>query len=53
MGLYIAHLKGGPRYSFERAGIVDLLGEEAFCRDVSSAMALIERSSARDWLPHH
>ncbi|KAK7691301.1 hypothetical protein QCA50_004695 [Cerrena zonata] len=53
VGLYIAHLKGGPRHSFERAGIVDILGEDAFCRDVSTAMTLIEQSSVREWFPHH
>lgn len=41
VGLWITHLRRGPRESFERAGIIDLLGEDAFCRDVSTAMAKI------------
>lgn len=48
VGLYITHLKGGPRESFELAGLADLLGERAFCRDVSSAMTLIEQSNVRE-----
>ncbi|KAF9816803.1 hypothetical protein IEO21_03883 [Rhodonia placenta] len=47
VGLYITHLKKGPRESFERAGIIKLLGEDAFCKDVASAMHLIEQA-ARD-----
>ena len=43
VGLYIAHLRPGPRALFEKAGIVDMLGEEAFCKDVASAMARIEQ----------
>ncbi|KAI0710290.1 sulfate anion transporter [Cerioporus squamosus] len=43
VGLYITHLKRGPRESFENAGIVDLLGEDAFLKDVASAMACIEQ----------
>ncbi|CDO72606.1 hypothetical protein BN946_scf184985.g25 [Trametes cinnabarina] len=44
VGLYITHLKRGPRRSFEKAGIVGLLGEEAFCKDVASAMARVEQA---------
>ncbi|KAI0753444.1 sulfate anion transporter [Daedaleopsis nitida] len=44
VGLYITHLKRGPRESFETAGIVGLLGEDAFLKDVASAMARIEQS---------
>ncbi|TFK83243.1 sulfate anion transporter [Polyporus arcularius HHB13444] len=43
VGLYITHLKPGPRESFEKAGIVTLLGEDAFLKDVASAMACIEQ----------
>ncbi|PIL32730.1 transporter [Ganoderma sinense ZZ0214-1] len=42
VGLYITHLKPGPRAMFETAGVVELLGEEAFCKDVGSAMARVE-----------
>ncbi|KAI8978222.1 sulfate anion transporter [Trametes punicea] len=44
VGLYITHLKPGPRRSFEKAGIVGLLGEDAFCKDVASAMARVEQA---------
>ncbi|RDX40417.1 sulfate anion transporter [Lentinus brumalis] len=43
VGLYITHLKPGPHESFEKAGIVTLLGEDAFLKDVASAMACIEQ----------
>ena len=43
VGLYITHLKPGPRAMFETAGVVELLGEEAFCKDVGSAMARVEQ----------
>ncbi|KZT22517.1 sulfate permease [Neolentinus lepideus HHB14362 ss-1] len=41
--LFIAHLKKGPREVFERAGIVKLLGEDAFQENVGAAMARIGR----------
>ncbi|KAI0764375.1 sulfate anion transporter [Trametes elegans] len=44
VGLYITHLKPGPRRSFEKAGITALLGEDAFCADVASAMARVEQA---------
>ena len=44
VGLYVTHLKRAPRASFEDAGVVRLLGEEAFCKDVASAMASVERA---------
>ncbi|KAI0686700.1 sulfate anion transporter [Cytidiella melzeri] len=43
VGIYITHLKGQTRRTFEIAGLCDLLGEDKFCKDVSSAMARIER----------
>ncbi|KAI0657719.1 sulfate anion transporter [Cubamyces menziesii] len=58
VGLYITHLKPGPLLSFEKAGIVSLLGEDAFCKDVASAMARVEASmrerqssAAQEWSP--
>ncbi|KZT03929.1 sulfate anion transporter [Laetiporus sulphureus 93-53] len=45
VGLYITHLKKGPHITFERAGIVKLLGEDSFCKDVAAAMIRIEQSS--------
>ncbi|KAI1788302.1 sulfate anion transporter [Ganoderma leucocontextum] len=44
VGLYITHLKPGPRAVFETAGVVALLGEEVFCKDVGSAMARVEQA---------
>lgn len=44
VGLYIAHLKPVPRDMFERAGVVELLGEQALCKDVAGAMALVEQA---------
>ncbi|KAL5504605.1 hypothetical protein ACEPAH_7268 [Sanghuangporus vaninii] len=38
----ITHLRPAPRVTFERAGIVALLGEDAFFEDVASAMSRIE-----------
>lgn len=48
VGLYITHIKRSVRESFERAGIVQLLGEANFLKDVSSAMARIEQSTTRE-----
>lgn len=42
--IYITHLRSGPRRAFERAGLVELLGEDKFCKDVSTAMARIEQA---------
>lgn len=43
MGLFITHLKKVPRESFERAGIIKLLGEDAICKDIASAMVRVEK----------
>lgn len=40
----MTHLKKGPRETFERAGLVNLLDDGAFCKDVASAMVRIEQS---------
>ncbi|GJE94663.1 sulfate anion transporter [Phanerochaete sordida] len=47
VAIYITHLHRTARDKFEQAGLVALLGEEAFCKDVLSAMALIEQGPAR------
>lgn len=47
VAIYITHLKPEPREAFERAGLVERLGESAFCKDVSSAMARIEQTVTR------
>ncbi|KAH9910992.1 sulfate anion transporter [Epithele typhae] len=44
VGLYITHLRPAPRAQFAAAGVVRLLGDEAFCRDVASAMAEVEHA---------
>ncbi|KAG6830436.1 hypothetical protein H0H92_000739 [Tricholoma furcatifolium] len=47
VGLFIAHLSPGPREIFSKAGIVDLLGADAFRENVADAIALVERSHGR------
>ncbi|EIW54017.1 sulfate anion transporter [Trametes versicolor FP-101664 SS1] len=44
VGMYITHLKSDPRRAFEKAGVVALLGEDAFCKDVASAMVRVEQA---------
>ncbi|KAG5646214.1 hypothetical protein DXG03_004040 [Asterophora parasitica] len=44
VGLYITHLAPGPRETFQKAGIVDLLGADAFRESVADAIALVESS---------
>lgn len=43
VGLFITHLKKAPRELFERAGIIKLLGEDAICKDITSAMVRVEK----------
>ncbi|KAH7909601.1 sulfate transporter family-domain-containing protein, partial [Hygrophoropsis aurantiaca] len=40
--LFVTHLRPGPRQMFERAGIVELLGEGAFYDTLGDAMAKVE-----------
>ena len=40
--VFITHLRDAPRDAFERAGIVDLVGEDAIYENVSSAISQIE-----------
>ncbi|KAG5735227.1 hypothetical protein E4T56_gene15863 [Termitomyces sp. T112] len=44
VGLFITHLSPRPRETFSKAGIVDLLGADAFRESVADAIALVERS---------
>ncbi|KAG6910445.1 hypothetical protein DXG01_010800 [Tephrocybe rancida] len=44
VGLFITHLSPTPRETFAKAGIVDLLGADAFRESVADAIALVERS---------
>lgn len=41
VGLFVTHLRSGPREMFERAGIEELLGSEAFFATLGDAMASI------------
>jgi MFS superfamily sulfate permease-like transporter len=43
VGLYFAHMRGGPMRLWRKAGIVDLLGEEAFQRDLASVIPRLEQ----------
>ncbi|EGO00784.1 hypothetical protein SERLA73DRAFT_167030 [Serpula lacrymans var. lacrymans S7.3] len=42
VGLFVTHLRRVPRDMFERAGIVKLLGNDAFFENVADAMAKVE-----------
>ncbi len=44
VGLYVTHIKPAVRESFEKAGILNLVGEDAFLKDVASAMTRIEQA---------
>jgi len=47
VGVFITHLREGPRVMFERGGIVGLLGADAFYQDVGTVMRRLTRE-ARD-----
>lgn len=42
VGLYITHLRSGPREMFLKAGVMQLLGADTFSETVASAVAHIE-----------
>ncbi|KAF8589481.1 hypothetical protein K439DRAFT_1628706 [Ramaria rubella] len=42
VGLFITHLRAGPRAAFEKAGVIDLVGKDAIFDNVASAMQHIE-----------
>ncbi|TFK74713.1 sulfate anion transporter [Pluteus cervinus] len=44
VGLYVTHLHQGPRQMFAKAGIIKLLGLDAFQPTVADAMAIVEVS---------
>ncbi|KAF8806674.1 sulfate anion transporter [Phlegmacium glaucopus] len=48
VGLFITHLRPRPRKTFAMAGIVDLLGADAFRETVADAMAIVEGSRASE-----
>ncbi|TCD66273.1 hypothetical protein EIP91_001602 [Steccherinum ochraceum] len=56
VGLYITHLKRPVRVQFERAGIVELLGEENILKDMSNEQERARRGQLgpetedRDWV---
>ncbi|KAF8161461.1 sulfate anion transporter [Crassisporium funariophilum] len=48
VGLYITHLRPGPQKTFAKAGIVELLGADAFRESVADAMAIVEGTRGRE-----
>jgi len=48
VGLFITHLLPGPRKTFTMAGIVDLLGPDAFRETVADAMTIVESTRASE-----
>ena len=42
MGLFITHLRAKPRALFEKAGVIDMIGEDAIFENVASAMQHIQ-----------
>ncbi len=44
--MFIAHLQDRVQSVFERAGLIDLLGEAAVCDTIDDAMAKIEEAEA-------
>lgn len=44
VGLFITHLSPHPRETFTKAGMVDLLGADAFRQTVAEAMSVISAS---------
>ena len=47
VGVFITHLRKEPRTMFERGGVVELLGEDAFYEDVSKAMRRLTGETPR------
>jgi len=45
VGVFITHLREGPRVMFERGGIVELLGADAFYQDVGTVMRRLTREA--------
>lgn len=43
VGVFITHLRSGPRKMFDKAGVVKLLGDDAFYDNLADAMARVER----------
>lgn len=44
VGLFITHLRTRVEKTFKKAGIVDLLGADAFRDNVADAMQIVERA---------
>lgn len=42
IGVFVTHLRSGPRVLWEKAGIVKLLGPDVFYDNLSDAMAKVE-----------
>jgi high affinity sulfate transporter 1 len=43
VGVFITHLRSGPRKMFDKAGVVELLGHDAFYDNLADAMVRVER----------
>ncbi|KAI0067589.1 hypothetical protein BV25DRAFT_1818966 [Artomyces pyxidatus] len=41
VGIFMTHVRAGPREMFDRAGVVKLLGENAFYEDVATAIGRV------------
>ena len=48
MGLFITHLRPNTLKTFTMAGIVDLLGADAFRETVGDAITIVENSRASE-----
>ena len=49
MGLYIAHIRSGVYKTFEKAGIADMIGRDAFRENIADAMAVLEARQEHAW----
>lgn len=49
MGLYIAHMRSGVYKTFEKAGIADMIGRDAFRENIADAMAVLEARQEHAW----
>jgi len=48
VGLFITHLRPSLQKTFEKAGVSELLGADAFRENVADAMAIVEVSRTHE-----
>ena len=48
VGLFMTHVRPELQKTFDKAGIVDLLGTDAFRENVADAIAIVEGARQRD-----